>query len=322
MDWRVKAFVQAGLGALPPRLGDPLYHALQRRRGLRPNAVGHRDLVRRLERALAAEGAAGLPGRSVVELGSGWFPLTPLLLLARGARRVQTFDTAEHYSPARIRAAAAALLAEGEAHRVIEEAAGTGRLPRSVVYRPRTRLEAAEGVERADLGVSRFTLEHVPAETIAAIHRRSRDWMAPGGWWLHWVSPSDHRAYDDRRLSLVDFLRYSDAEWARIAGNRYAYHNRLRRSDYVLLFAEAGWEVCAEEGEASPAQMAALGELPLAEKYRGRPFEDLAASSLWFSLRARSADEPLPKAVPLEDRAARDGEDSGADPEGRAQHAG
>ena len=285
MNWRLKAAIQAGLGALPPAVGDPLYHALQRRRGLRPNAAGHRDFVSRVERALADVGQPGLAGRSVVELGSGWFPLTPLLLISRGVALVQTFDTAAHYSPHRVRMAAEALRSAGEEHESLRHAAESGRLPDRVLYQPRRRLEESESVQPADLGLSRFTLEHVPPRTIERLHWASRAWMpSADSLWLHWVSPSDHRAYDDGRLSLVDFLRYSDEQWRRIAGNRFAYHNRLRRSEFRSVFERGGWRVAEDDCDVSPSLLRELESMTPADRFRGRPPDDLVAANLWFVL--------------------------------------
>jgi hypothetical protein len=57
------------------------------------------------------------------------------------------------------------------------------------------------------------------------------------------VDLSDHFAHSDGSISAINFLQFSEEEWARYAGNRYMYHNRLRIDDYVDLFGAAELEV-------------------------------------------------------------------------------
>ena len=50
------------------------------------------------------------------------------------------------------------------------------------------------------------------------------------------VDYSDHFSHSDQTISSINFLRYSDDEWQRYAGNRYMYMNRLRHDDVLALF--------------------------------------------------------------------------------------
>jgi predicted fused transcriptional regulator/phosphomethylpyrimidine kinase len=58
---------------------------------------------------------------------------------------------------------------------------------------------------------------------------------------------SDHFQHQDKSISSINFLRYSDEEWEKIAGNQFAYCNRMRASDYLALFREAGFDVLRME---------------------------------------------------------------------------
>ena len=58
---------------------------------------------------------------------------------------------------------------------------------------------------------------------------------------------SDHFQHQDKSITSINFLRYSEKEWDKIAGNQFAYCNRLRASDYLVLFREAGFDVCRKE---------------------------------------------------------------------------
>jgi hypothetical protein len=274
-NWRIKVAGQILLAALPRSVGDLLYHRLQARNGLMANAVGHLAFIDRISRHV------NLKGASVVELGSGWYPLTPLLLVAHGVRSVDTYDLHQHYCVERVKAAALALKAVG-CRAALDDVIITGELPDTIRYHPRTDLARVDRRE-TDLAVSRFVLEHVSPADLRRLHDASRQWLR--GAWVHWISPSDHRAYSDQRLHPVDFLRYSNRHWRVLAGNRFAYHNRLRRSDYEELFAMTGWSIDVAEATINERARASLSRVPLVAPFLGRSPEDLIAGSLWYVLK-------------------------------------
>ena len=171
-------------------------------------------------------------------------------------------------------------------HPELREVSDSGRLPAAIGYHPRAEVESLKELPsgQADLAISRFVLEHVPQPSIRRMHVASHQWMKPGALWIHWISPSDHRAYSDKSLHLVDFLRYSEGEWLRIAGNRYAFHNRMRRPHYRRLFTDSGWTVELDEAEIPAQALASLGRLPIHPEFRDWRAEELVAGSLWFAL--------------------------------------
>ena len=58
----------------------------------------------------------------------------------------------------------------------------------------------------------------------------------------HSIDYSDHYARSDPSVSRLNFLRYSDAEWRPFNSGKQ-YVNRLRHSDYLRLFREAGFAI-------------------------------------------------------------------------------
>jgi hypothetical protein len=61
----------------------------------------------------------------------------------------------------------------------------------------------------------------------------------------HSIDYSDHYARSDGNLSRFNFLKYDDAQW-RPFNSGWQYVNRLRHSDYVRLFREAGFAILEE----------------------------------------------------------------------------
>ena len=64
---------------------------------------------------------------------------------------------------------------------------------------------------------------------------------------IHFIDLSDHFQHQDKSITRINFLRYSDEDWQKIAGNEFAYCNRLRVSDYLTVFEELGFAVCRYE---------------------------------------------------------------------------
>src|SRR5213592_4404270 len=86
------------------------------------------------------------------------------------------------------------------------------------------------------------------------------------GWWL----PAELLCIT---LTLpINFLQYSDAEWARLAGNQFAYHNRLRASEFADLYSECGHEVLFWKPFVDEASRRALANgFPLHSRFKSYP---------------------------------------------------
>jgi hypothetical protein len=234
------------LEMFPPPVGDSLYHFLQRVGGrfdfdkvVRSQASTYDKLISTL-RSLDFE----LQGSEVFEIGTGWLPVVPYHMIFSGkCRSVISYDKVCHFSPRR------AL----ELQRFFEIAYSIPRssfewkdaysVPREFTYYPRedVTVKLANG-KTADLVFTRFVLEHVPEREIVGLHHRLHQILRPDGLIVHFISPSDHRAYEDSTLSLVDFLQYSAEEWQE-KQTRFDFHNRLRLPQYIRLFQDSGFRI-------------------------------------------------------------------------------
>jgi len=77
----------------------------------------------------------------------------------------------------------------------------------------------------------------------------------------------DHYAFDDPRISVYNFLRYSDHRW-RLINSSLHYQNRLRARDYRELFAEAGLSIIHEVlGTPDANRREQLQRVPLAPRF-------------------------------------------------------
>lgn len=249
--------------------------------------------------AMIRQAGGRIAGARVLEIGSGWIPVAPLVYRLAGAREVILSDQHRLLHPHSVRAAADFLLAR------------TDRLARDLAIAPdrvadvlavplegglEVMLDAlglayvvplsAETLKgRIDLAYSHTVLEHIPPDALAAIFALVRDRLGEGGLFCNGIDNSDHRRCYDENLSLVDFLRYSDFAWKMQCINPQDYTNRLRHSDYVTLLEDAGFGVLDSHVHVAHGALAGIAHDDLPERFRHKSPEDLCTT--WSLMLAR-----------------------------------
>lgn len=314
MHWRLKAAIQQAVSALPPRLSYAVYYGLQRCFGdlRRQDPTELLRIGVEIWQRLRSIGVEPYD-RVFFEVGTGRSLVIPLAYWLMGARRVLTVDLhpylkdaivmrdlawfrahaerarglfGSHLRPERFKALLALAAAKPSLADVFErcsiayhapcDASRTGLPPHSV-----------------DFHTSYTVLEHVPPDSIVDILREGMRIITTGGLFVHRVDYSDHFAHGDRRISMVNFLRYSDADWARLAGNRYAYTNRLRHDDYLDLFRRAGHRILIADRYVDRRSLTLLsqGGLQVDHRFQATPIDVLATTGAWLISRADSLDD-------------------------------
>jgi SAM-dependent methyltransferase len=138
-----------------------------------------------------------------------------------------------------------------------------------------------------DLITSTDTLEHVPAPDLPPILKECRRLLAPGGLLSLYIDHRDHYSYADRRISVYNFLRYSDAAWSRF-NSPLQYQNRQRHSDYLEAAGSCGFRIVKERRFGpSAADLRCLMELDLDSKFHQYPLDDLGVQHSHLVLAAQ-----------------------------------
>jgi hypothetical protein len=132
-----------------------------------------------------------------------------------------------------------------------------------------------------DFHISNTVLEHIPRDTLIRILQEGARVTRSEGLFVHIIDLSDHFSHADSSISPVNFLRFNEQEWNRLAGNRFMYQNRLRAGDYAEIFRESGLSILDIESKIDRAALQDIGDASIIdERFRGRPSEELATVEL------------------------------------------
>ena len=292
--FELKAAVQGVFSRLP---GTNRLNRLAQRLTTGRHTLGRRQLEGKwgqVQRHVRFAEEAGRPvgGLTVLELGTGTFPLVPVGLFLAGAREVCSIDIDQLYTASTVRETLSAYVSAVEDGVV---STGTERLAQlreavSLAAEPTKALRslgihASIADARAltlpsgslDFVISNNTFEHIPPDDLRRILRELRRVAAPEALGCHFIDMTDHYAHFDARIGVYNYMRYSSARW-RLFNNALHYQNRLRLSDYLALHEETGWRVLDAEGERRPDE---LRGLTLAEDFRHYSTEDLEVCRAW-----------------------------------------
>ena len=283
MNHRIKTFIFKCLDFLPSTIGYKIYHILQ-------NFSENKDVNRKIHSTESTFNEfvkicdtlkITINQKSIIEIGSGWLPIFPYFLLYLGkVKKVFSFDLNEHYQKKAI-SSFNTLFAKN--YNVVIDATTDNRfnLPSGIDYFPCQNI-INSNITDADIVFSRFVLEHVTPSDIFEMHKKFKSDLKKGTHIVHFISPSDHRAYSDKSLSLQDFLKYSKQEWDSIQ-TKFDYHNRLRLPQYLDIFKSLDLEVIyltydvTKEGTSS---YDLFQKLEIHSDYKGFSTEKLTAGSI------------------------------------------
>ncbi|AMA59281.1 class I SAM-dependent methyltransferase [Bradyrhizobium sp. CCGE-LA001] len=264
MHWQAKARAFTVLSAIP--FGEGLHYALQRyvtRRLPRPEKQirSIHTFAQQLLRTYSEYGIRPLQASTFFEFGAGRDLIIPLAFSAHGVKRFITVDIERLSKLDLIRSNAA----------IISKASGTDR-PRiaswddldrfwNIEYRaPADARATGLPANSIDCAVSVETLEHIPKADIAAILKELRRILRPDGVALMQIDYGDHFKGFDPAISSFNFLTYSDEEWYPFQ-SRFQYVNRLRHSEYLQLFKDAGFEILSDRPDCRSPEPAIMARL-------------------------------------------------------------
>ncbi len=285
MKHQTKTKIFKILSLLPNKIGDAVYHLLQRADDINVDKkIKSTNSSYQQIRKILEDNKISLNGKVIAEIGSGWVPILPYQMVLDGkAREVHTFDINQHYDKKQIREVNLYFKNNYDDFTTV----GTYDLLPNINYFPKKNIVHAD-LSEVDIIISRFVLEHVPPDLLAQMHQAFFEKLKPASIILHLISPSDHRAYSDNSISLQDFLKYSEYEWNQIQ-TRFDYHNRMRLPHYLEMFSKHFEIVYFSHDQINPNSESykKFKELKLHHDYLDYSDQELMAGSIEVLLRKK-----------------------------------
>ncbi|HET8924030.1 MAG TPA: methyltransferase domain-containing protein [Candidatus Acidoferrum sp.] len=237
-----------------------------------------------------------LQGARTLEVGTGWIPTLPLGMHLLGAQ-VHTYDHVRHLRTVNLAklvdlypeylltlaeaAQCDAALSEGSLRDFKSEGSAASLddwfRPFGVHYHaPGDASQSGIPDSSLDLYFSVAVLEHVSKTAIKAMLGEAHRILRSGGLTYPVIGMFDRYTNVDPSITRVNFLKFNELTWRLIGQNKINYHNRLRESEFIALFEEAGFEIVDRRSEVDEPSLKALETMRLAPKYRCFDKRDLA----------------------------------------------
>jgi hypothetical protein len=289
--WIAKALVQKVLSLLPGAHGWNKWFQKYVTRGywLTPDlfARKRRHAVEHLEAYQRWHTPSGSVPKTALEIGTGWYPVVPLSLIAAGVDRVYSVDIVWLCTREQLERTLDLFLQEPHLDAAVRARFATVRnqLNRQPLHQSledlgihyligdarRLNLPA----DSVDLIHSNNTFEHIPEPVLEGILSEFERVLRPGGVQTHFVDLTDHFAHFDRSITPYHFLQFSDRAW-RWIDNGIQPMNRMRQSDYLRMYERVGIRPVEHTWE--PGDLQALARVRRSKRFAAYTAEDAAVT--------------------------------------------
>lgn len=303
MNWKVKAIIQNLVDKLPSALSYPIYYYLQRSFGglktINPiNALESTikivDIVRKNNQTIK--------DKIFLEIGTGRTIDVPIGLWLCGAKKIITIDLNEYL---REELVIESITWIKEHQQELKKLFGNFVDDQEFNNRMRIllslRLDLASLLKELNIeymapadaahlpflnGIIDYhfsinVFEHIPINVLESILLEAKRLLSNEGFLIHLIDLSDHFAHFDKSITSINFMKFSEKEWKKWAGNRFMYHNRLRTYQIYTLLNKVGIDIIWKEEQLDERALVAINQgFPLNEQYVGHFPTQLATTRL------------------------------------------
>ena len=290
--WKFKVLIQFILAVLPG--GERVNYIFQRLTGAHsPERIGTRvislcRMIKGLERHISIERS------TVLEIGTGWDAINPLVFYLMGAKVCHTYDHVSHVRYEMVQRVI------NQMESSIEQIQSITSLPIEVLKDRITNLKTSTDLEElfekaniichapadatrtdladgsVDIVYSCALLEHVPVNILHDLTTESKRVLRYHGIAFHSIGLHDHYVSVSKSISKVNFLKYSERVWSFFVNNKISYTNRLREKEYIDIFESHGAVILSREHQMDPSDIRALKTMEIDQRFSGMAYEQLA----------------------------------------------
>ena len=304
MNWKYKAIIMNLCSCLPWK---GIYPIIQKTMGrLQSNPMSRLPSHAKMCKWILSSGNK-IQGKNFFEVGTGHIPIAPIGFFLCGANSIITVDLNRRIDW-KLTSQSIHWIIDNKDHvrsiynNTVDENVFNERFSILIKYNdePKTFFNNANIKYLApmdaantcltdgsiDYHFSITVLEHIPMNTIKNILTEAKRILNPQGLAFHFIDLSDHFQHTDNSIIPINFLRYSESQWQRIAGNEFAYCNRLRKSDYINIFRELGFTVDRQERYRDQSSIKAVqsGRFCVNTDFADYDLQDLCTTTLRVAL--------------------------------------
>jgi len=259
--WKLKAVVQKTISFFPQQ--EKLNYFFQKHitKAVKLNDEHFGNKIMHSRDHIAFFNKHGITGaeKQIIELGSGWYPVVPILMYLSKSGQVTSVDiqswmtketqitTIKKFMEWRDKGKLQKYISnideerwsnlieivEHPDHHTLDSINKTIGLKLLLQDARSLKLEDSS----IDLICSNNTFEHIFPNVLEGILKEFLRVIKPEGVMSHFIDMSDHFAHFDHDITIYNFLRYSHNKWKMI-DNDIQPQNRLRFKDYLRMYKE------------------------------------------------------------------------------------
>ncbi len=290
--WKLKVIIQFFLAYLP--FGEKVNYLLQhmKKDGHSPAKTAKR-IIKLTKIIKKINVYKKIEGSSVMEIGTGWEPINVLLFYVMGAKTCYSYDHVPHV---RLKLAKQVIQ---EIENNIQDIQLITSIPKNDILHRLNKLKRAKSLghlfkkaniiyvapgdatrtalpdNSIDIVYSYAVMEHVPESVIHDFTIESKRILSRDGIAYHAIGLHDHYVSFDKKISKINFLKYSESQWAFWVKNKISYHNRLREKQFVEIFKSHGSIIKWKENKIDPDDLVRIKMMKIDKKFSGIKDEEL-----------------------------------------------
>ncbi len=307
MNWKIKAYAQKMIAIFPEKFSYKAYLHLQHNYGairMAANPMGGLSAGIDIYNHIKCNNINPLD-KIFFEVGTGTVPLVPLSLFLLGCKKTISVDLNPYINDLMFKQCLRYMI-NNEKHirnlfgeKVVNERLKT--LIEHLISNEYSRKNILElcNIEyqspmdarktklndsSIDFFISKNVFEHIPKSELQDIIIEANRIVKPNGLFINHIDYIDHYSYSDKSINKINFLKYSDKQWNFYAGNKYAYTNRMRHSDFIDLFKILNHQIIEEQPETNNDILEKLNSnlIYLDKKFKDKSCQDLSIMSAWI----------------------------------------